>query len=61
MPTPPPARVRAENLVRPKLRSNAIVSCVTGLPPGAPSPAKIKMNISPQAEMLVMNVDLIHK
>jgi uncharacterized protein DUF4384 len=32
-----------------------------GLPPGAPTPAKIKMNVSPQAEMLMMNVDLIHK
>jgi hypothetical protein len=32
-----------------------------GLPPGAPSPAKIKMNVSPQAKMLMMNVDLIHK
>ena len=32
-----------------------------GLPPGAPSPAKVKMNVSPQAEMLMMNVDLIHK
>jgi Domain of unknown function (DUF4384) len=32
-----------------------------GLPSGAPSPAKIKMNISPRAEMLMMNVDLIHK
>jgi hypothetical protein len=32
-----------------------------GLPPGAPSPAKIKMNISPRAEMLMMNFDLIHK
>jgi hypothetical protein len=32
-----------------------------GLPQGAPAPAKIKMNISPQAEMLMMNVDLIHK
>jgi hypothetical protein len=32
-----------------------------GLPSGAPSPAKIKMNVSPQAEMLMMNVDLIHK
>jgi Domain of unknown function (DUF4384) len=32
-----------------------------GLPPGAPSPAKVKMNISPQAGMLMMNVDLIHK
>ena len=32
-----------------------------GLPPGAPTPAKIKMNVSPRAEMLMMNVDLIHK
>src|SRR5262245_23932605 len=32
-----------------------------GLPPGAPSPAKIKMNVSPRAEILMMNVDLIHK
>ena len=32
-----------------------------GLPPGAPSPARIKMNISPRAEMLMMNFDLIHK
>jgi len=32
-----------------------------GLPPGAPTPAKIKMNISPRAEMLMMNFDLIHK
>jgi hypothetical protein len=32
-----------------------------GLPPGAPSPAKIKMSVSPRAEMLMMNVDLIHK
>lgn len=32
-----------------------------GLPPGAPSPAKVKMNIQPQAGVLLMNVDLIHK
>jgi hypothetical protein len=32
-----------------------------GLPPGAPSPAKVKMNVSPQAGILMMNVDLIHK
>jgi hypothetical protein len=32
-----------------------------GLPPGAPSPAKIKMNVSPNAGVLMMNVDLIHK
>jgi Domain of unknown function (DUF4384) len=32
-----------------------------GLPPGAPSPAMIKMNTSPRAEILMMNVDLIHK
>jgi Domain of unknown function (DUF4384) len=32
-----------------------------GLPPGAPSPAKVKMNISPQAGIIMMNVDLIHK
>ncbi|HKX32542.1 MAG TPA: DUF4384 domain-containing protein [Blastocatellia bacterium] len=32
-----------------------------GLPPGAPSPARVKMNISPQAGLLLMNVDLIHK
>ncbi|HZF39164.1 MAG TPA: DUF4384 domain-containing protein [Blastocatellia bacterium] len=32
-----------------------------GLPPGAPSPAKVKMNISSHAGVLLMNVDLIHK
>jgi Domain of unknown function (DUF4384) len=32
-----------------------------GLPPGAPSPAKVKMNVSPQAGIIMMNVDLIHK
>jgi uncharacterized protein DUF4384 len=32
-----------------------------GLPPGAPSPANVKMNVSPQAGMLMMKVDLIHK
>src|SRR5262245_32871174 len=32
-----------------------------GLPSGAPTPAKVKMNVSPGAEMLMMNVDLIHK
>jgi hypothetical protein len=32
-----------------------------GLPAGAPSPAKVKMNVSPLAEALMMNVDLIHK
>jgi len=32
-----------------------------GLPSGAPTPAKVKMNVSPQAEILMMNVDLIHK
>jgi hypothetical protein len=32
-----------------------------GLPPGAPSPAKVKMNVSPRAEALMMNIDLIHK
>jgi hypothetical protein len=31
------------------------------LPSGAPSPAKVKMNVSPQAGTLMMNVDLIHK
>ncbi len=32
-----------------------------GLPPGAPSPAKVKMNVSLWAGILMMNVDLIHK
>jgi Domain of unknown function (DUF4384) len=32
-----------------------------GLPPGSPSPAKVKMNVSPQAGIIMMNVDLIHK
>jgi len=32
-----------------------------GLPSGAPSPAKVKMNVSPRAEMLMMNVDLVDK
>jgi hypothetical protein len=32
-----------------------------GLPPGAPKPSKVKMNVSPQDGMLLMNVDLIHK
>jgi hypothetical protein len=32
-----------------------------GLPLGAPSPAKVKMNVSPQAGIIMMNVDLIHK
>jgi Domain of unknown function (DUF4384) len=32
-----------------------------GLPPGAPMPAKVKMNVSPQANLLMMNIDLIHK
>lgn len=32
-----------------------------GLPPRAPSPAKVKMNVSPQAGALLMNIDLIHK
>lgn len=32
-----------------------------GLPPGAPIPAKVRMNVSPQAGILMMNVDLIHK
>jgi len=32
-----------------------------GLLPGAPSPAKVKMNVSPQAGIIMMNVDLIHK
>jgi Domain of unknown function (DUF4384) len=32
-----------------------------GLPPGAPSPAKVKINVSPQAGIIMMNVDLIHK
>gem|GEM_PF-2493788 len=32
-----------------------------GLPPGAPHPAKVKMNVSPQASKLMMNIDLIHK
>jgi len=32
-----------------------------GLPPGAPGPAKVKMNVSPQAGIIMMNVDLIHK
>jgi hypothetical protein len=32
-----------------------------GLPPGAPSPARVKMNVSPQAGIIMMIVDLIHK
>jgi Domain of unknown function (DUF4384) len=32
-----------------------------GLPPGAPSPARVKMNLSPQSRMLMLNIDLIHK
>jgi hypothetical protein len=32
-----------------------------GLPSGAPTPTKVKMNVSPGAEILMMNVDLIHK
>lgn len=32
-----------------------------GLPPGAPRPARVKMNVSPGAGILMMNVDLIHK
>ncbi|HMV51229.1 MAG TPA: DUF4384 domain-containing protein [Blastocatellia bacterium] len=32
-----------------------------GLPPGAPSPAKVKMNISQRAGMLMREVVLVHK
>lgn len=32
-----------------------------GLPQGAPKPAKVKMNVSSQPDLLMMNIDLIHK